>query len=53
MFGTPCILADSLSLNQTIFIAGDCADKTYRQAITAAGMGYQAAIESERWLAEN
>lgn len=36
-----------------IFIAGDCADKTYRQAITAAGMGCQAAIESERWLAEN
>ena len=36
-----------------IFIAGDCADKIYRQAITAAGMGCQAAIEAERWLSEN
>lgn len=33
-----------------IFAAGDCADKTYRQAITAAGMGCRAAIDSERWL---
>ena len=40
----------SITNIEGVFAAGDCVDKIYREAVTAAGMGCMAALDAEKWM---
>lgn len=46
----PAVPGGARSSAEGVFIAGDCCDPIYQQAVSAAGSGCRAAIEAERWL---
>ena len=48
VYGQP---GSSKTNREGVFVSGDAADKTYRQAVTAAGTGCMAALDAERYLA--
>jgi len=41
---------ETMTSMEGVFAAGDCVDKTFRQAVVSAGMGCKAAMEADKWL---